>query len=192
MKISILPNYNTSFFQYYERTKGASPSDLQSNGLELINDAFHVMQKEFEILGYETSLHILSLSTKEDLIQRIIEESPDVIFIGSYFGYYGDFLKEIKENIKEAINLQIEGMLEDGEDIPISLQGEYNLELKLDVAQVFNLYKSINSILNNCAMLELSSPGQQLLEAEQLNVHLVLIHQSISLLPPHWYLVILQ
>ncbi|PCI94583.1 MAG: transcriptional regulator [Flavobacteriales bacterium] len=58
---------------------------------------------------------------------------------------FGDSLDEIKENIKEAINLQIEGMLEDGEDIPISLQGEYNLELKLDVAQVFNLYKSINS-----------------------------------------------
>ena len=58
---------------------------------------------------------------------------------------FGDSLDEIKENIKEAISFQLEGMLEDGEAIPTSLQGEYNLELKLDVAQVFNLYKSINS-----------------------------------------------
>ena len=58
---------------------------------------------------------------------------------------FGDSLDEVKANIKEAISFQLEGMLEDGEDIPISLQGEYNLELKLDVAQVFNLYKSINS-----------------------------------------------
>jgi predicted RNase H-like HicB family nuclease len=58
---------------------------------------------------------------------------------------FGNSLDEIKENIKEAISFQIEGMLEDGEDIPISLQGEYSLDLKLDVAQVFNLYKSINS-----------------------------------------------
>jgi predicted RNase H-like HicB family nuclease len=58
---------------------------------------------------------------------------------------FGNTLDEIKENIQEAISLQLEGMIEDGEDIPFTLQKEYNLELKLDVAQVFNLYKSINS-----------------------------------------------
>ena len=58
---------------------------------------------------------------------------------------FGNSLDEIKENIKEAISLQIEGMLEDGEAIPSNLQREYSLDLKLDVAQVFNLYKSINS-----------------------------------------------
>lgn len=58
---------------------------------------------------------------------------------------FGNSLDEIKENIKEAISFQLEGMLEDDEAIPTNLQGEYNIELKLDVAQVFNLYKSINS-----------------------------------------------
>ncbi|NCP60737.1 MAG: helix-turn-helix transcriptional regulator, partial [Flavobacteriales bacterium] len=33
----------------------------------------------------------------------------------------------------------------DGEEIPFNLQEDFNIELKLDVAQVFNLYQSINS-----------------------------------------------
>lgn len=58
---------------------------------------------------------------------------------------FGNSLNEIKENIKEAIALQIDGMKEDGEEIPFNLQDEFNIELKLDVAQVFNFYQSINS-----------------------------------------------
>lgn len=58
---------------------------------------------------------------------------------------FGDSLGEIKENIREAINLQLEGMKEDGEEIPFNLQEEFTIELNLDVAQVFNLYQSINS-----------------------------------------------
>ncbi|MBV6485633.1 MAG: hypothetical protein KFKLKKLM_02203 [Flavobacteriales bacterium] len=58
---------------------------------------------------------------------------------------FGDSLGEIKENIREAITLQLEGMKEDGEEIPFNLQEEFTIELNLDVAQVFNLYQSINS-----------------------------------------------
>ncbi|PIS45480.1 MAG: XRE family transcriptional regulator [Ignavibacteria bacterium CG08_land_8_20_14_0_20_37_9] len=58
---------------------------------------------------------------------------------------FGNSLDEIKENIREAITLQLEGMKEDGEEIPFNLQEDFNIELKLDVAQVFNLYQSINS-----------------------------------------------
>lgn len=58
---------------------------------------------------------------------------------------FGNSLDEIKENIREAITLQLEGMIEDGEEIPFNLQEDFNIELKLDVAQVFNLYQSINS-----------------------------------------------
>ncbi|MBW6481835.1 MAG: type II toxin-antitoxin system HicB family antitoxin [Vicingaceae bacterium] len=58
---------------------------------------------------------------------------------------FGNSLDEVKSNIKEAIQFQIEGMKEDGEHIPINLQGDFNIELKLDVAQVFNLYQSINA-----------------------------------------------
>ncbi|NCP60733.1 MAG: hypothetical protein GW839_10605, partial [Flavobacteriales bacterium] len=53
---------------------------------------------------------------------------------------FGNSLDEIKENIREAITLQLEGMKEDGEEIPFNLQEDFNIELKLDVAQVFNLY----------------------------------------------------
>lgn len=58
---------------------------------------------------------------------------------------FGNNLEEVKNNIKEAIQFQIEGMKEDGEPIPLKLQGDFNIELKLDVAQVFNLYQSINA-----------------------------------------------
>lgn len=58
---------------------------------------------------------------------------------------FGNSLDEIKENIREAITLQLEGMKEDGEEVPFNLQEDFNIELKLDVAQVFNLYQSINS-----------------------------------------------
>jgi len=58
---------------------------------------------------------------------------------------FGNSLDEIKENIREAITLQLEGMKEDGEEIPFNLQEDFNIELKLDVAQVFNLYQSIHS-----------------------------------------------
>jgi len=58
---------------------------------------------------------------------------------------FGDNLDEVKESIRESIDFHIEGMKEDGEDIPFNLQEEYNIELKLDVAQIFDLYKSINS-----------------------------------------------
>ncbi|PKP47002.1 MAG: XRE family transcriptional regulator [Bacteroidetes bacterium HGW-Bacteroidetes-12] len=58
---------------------------------------------------------------------------------------FGNSLDEVKSNIKEAIQFQIEGMKEDGELIPLNLQGDFNVELKLDVAQVFNLYQSINA-----------------------------------------------
>ncbi|OIP49419.1 MAG: hypothetical protein AUK33_10465 [Flavobacteriaceae bacterium CG2_30_34_30] len=58
---------------------------------------------------------------------------------------FGNSLDEIKENIREAITLQLEGMIEDGEEVPFNLREDFNIELKLDVAQVFNLYQSINS-----------------------------------------------
>ena len=58
---------------------------------------------------------------------------------------FGNSLDEIKENIREAITLQLEGMKEDGEEVPFNLREDFNIELKLDVAQVFNLYQSINS-----------------------------------------------
>lgn len=58
---------------------------------------------------------------------------------------FGNSLDEIKENIREAITLQLDGMKEDGEEVPFNLQEDFNIELKLDVAQVFNLYQSINS-----------------------------------------------
>ena len=58
---------------------------------------------------------------------------------------FGETLNEIKRNIREAINFQLEGMREDGEKIPSNLQNDFEIELKLDVAQVFDVYKSINA-----------------------------------------------
>lgn len=58
---------------------------------------------------------------------------------------FGTNLDELKINIKEAIDLHIKGMLEDEEQIPFNFEDGYVLELRLDVAQVFQVFKSLNS-----------------------------------------------
>jgi len=41
----------------------------------------------------------------------------------------GNSIEEIKENIRESINLHLEGMKEDGEEIPFNLQKEFELNI---------------------------------------------------------------
>ena len=42
----------------------------------------------------------------------------------------GSTPNEIQENIKEAIHLHLQGMREDGDDIPEFFKGDYELEYK--------------------------------------------------------------
>ncbi|TFD92566.1 type II toxin-antitoxin system HicB family antitoxin [Dysgonomonas capnocytophagoides] len=52
-------------------------------------------------------------------------------------------LDDIKHNIKEAIELHIEGSLEDNDPIPDILKGEYELDFHFSAEALLNYYSNI-------------------------------------------------
>lgn len=77
----------------------------------------------------------------------------EVLYSGKNFGAHipllpgcvatGSTLKEVKDNMKEAILLHIEGSLEDGDPIPDVFKGEYEIEYKLSPEALLNAYSDI-------------------------------------------------
>lgn len=55
----------------------------------------------------------------------------------------GDTPSEIRQNILEAIDLHLAGMKEDGEPVPPSFKGKYELTFKFDAESLINYYKGI-------------------------------------------------
>lgn len=55
----------------------------------------------------------------------------------------GDSPSETRDNIKEAINFHLNGMVEDGDLIPKSFVGKYELIFKFDTQSLLNYYKGI-------------------------------------------------
>jgi predicted RNase H-like HicB family nuclease len=54
---------------------------------------------------------------------------------------HGNNLEELKRNIREAIDLHIEGLLEANEPVTEELvRGEYELELKINIQDLFEHY----------------------------------------------------
>ena len=50
---------------------------------------------------------------------------------------------EMKENISEAIKFHLEGMKEDGDAIPDSFTGDFELEFKFDIQSLLKYYKNV-------------------------------------------------
>ena len=57
----------------------------------------------------------------------------------------GKSLSEIKKNMKEALELHLEGLIEEKEEIPKILVGKYRMEIQLDVKQLFTYFKELNA-----------------------------------------------
>lgn len=57
----------------------------------------------------------------------------------------GDTMEEIKNNIYEAINFHLQGMQEDGDALPKSFTGDYELVYKFDTKSLLQYYKGIFS-----------------------------------------------
>lgn len=55
----------------------------------------------------------------------------------------GKNLDEIKKNMVIALELHLDGMKEDGEIIPDSLKGEYELLFKMDIESLLDYYEGI-------------------------------------------------
>jgi len=77
----------------------------------------------------------------------------EISFTGNNFSAYvpslpgcvstGDSPESVKKNIKDAIDFHIEGTLEDGDRIPKSFKGNYELSFKFDAKSLLNYYKGI-------------------------------------------------
>ena len=50
---------------------------------------------------------------------------------------------EMKDNILEAIKFHLEGMKEDGDTIPDSFIGDFDLEYKFDIQSLLKYYKNV-------------------------------------------------
>lgn len=53
----------------------------------------------------------------------------------------GDSISEIKENIKEAIQMHLDGMIEDGDEIPKEFKDEYELVFIFDLETFLSFYE---------------------------------------------------
>lgn len=81
---------------------------------------------------------------------------PDVPGIASV----GDTFSELRENIKEAIDLFLDVSKEYGDKIPTILQGEYSLEFKFDI-EAFMEWMS--KVMSQRGLAEVASINESLL-----------------------------
>ena len=73
----------------------------------------------------------------------------------------GNTFDELKENIKEAVEFHLEGMREDGDDIPEQFAGEYRLAFRFDPQSLLQHY---NGIFTNAALERITGINQRQLQ----------------------------
>jgi predicted RNase H-like HicB family nuclease len=73
----------------------------------------------------------------------------------------GDSLDDLKENLKEAIDLHVETSREYGEYVPKEFLGEYELVFTFDVKSLLTHY---NGIFTNAALQRLTGINQRQLQ----------------------------
>lgn len=86
-------------------------------------------------------------------VREMIKIIVEISFTGNNFSAYlpalpgcvsvGDTPSEMKKNISEAIDFHLAGMKEDGDNIPESFTGEYELVYKFDAQSLLQYYKGI-------------------------------------------------
>ncbi len=81
------------------------------------------------------------------------ENTVEISFINKNFSAFVPLLpgcistgktpNEMKANILEAINFHLEGMKDDGDAIPDSFIGDFELEYKFDIQSLLKYYKNV-------------------------------------------------
>jgi len=80
--------------------------------------------------------NIVEISYTENNFSAHVPALPGCVSIGQTPA-------EIKANIKEAITIHIAGMQEDGDPLPASFKGRYELAYKFDTQSLLNYYKGV-------------------------------------------------
>jgi len=73
----------------------------------------------------------------------------------------GKTFEKLKEQMKEAVEFHLEGMKEDGDDIPLEFQQEYELVYRFDTESLLRHY---NGIFTNAALERLTGINQKQLQ----------------------------
>jgi predicted RNase H-like HicB family nuclease len=73
----------------------------------------------------------------------------------------GKTFDEVKEQIQEALEFHLQGMKEDGEEIPVEFSEKYKLQYKFDTEGVLYYY---NGIFTNAALERLTGINQRQLQ----------------------------
>ena len=73
----------------------------------------------------------------------------------------GKTMSELKSNMYEAVEFHLEGMSEDGDDIPEEFKGEYRLVFRFDTECLLTHYKGI---ITNSALERLTGINQRQLQ----------------------------
>ncbi|HOF19699.1 MAG TPA: type II toxin-antitoxin system HicB family antitoxin [Bacteroidales bacterium] len=72
----------------------------------------------------------------------------------------GETIDQVKEHIKEAVEFHLDGMKEEGLDIPEALQNDYNFVYKIDVESLFEWF---SGVLTKSGIAKLTGMNQSLL-----------------------------
>ena len=73
----------------------------------------------------------------------------------------GKTMSELKNNMYEAVEFHLEGMVEDGDDIPAEFKGDYRLVFRFDTENLLTHYKGI---ITNSALERLTGINQRQLQ----------------------------
>jgi predicted RNase H-like HicB family nuclease len=94
----------------------------------------------------------VTVELSENNYAAYLESLPGCVSTGKTF-------EELKNNIAEAVEFHLEGMREDGDEIPFS--SDYELVFKFDAESLLNHY---NGIFTNAAMQRLTGINQRQLQ----------------------------
>lgn len=72
----------------------------------------------------------------------------------------GQSLQSTKKNIQEAIEFHLEGLVEEGEEIPEVFKNEYELDFRIDVSSLFEWF---SGVLTKSGVSKLTGLNQSLL-----------------------------
>lgn len=70
----------------------------------------------------------------------------------------GDNLSELKDNIREAVDFHLEGMKEDGEDIPDMFRSDYEFEFHLSVEALLH---ELDGVLTKAAISRITGVNER-------------------------------
>jgi len=96
----------------------------------------------------------ITIELAKDNYAAYIESLPGCVSTGKTFD-------ELKSNIAEAIELHLEGMREDGEEIPSIFGGKYEFVYEFDTQSLLQHY---NGIFTNAALERLTGINQRQLQ----------------------------